>query len=240
MIRINKYLSDAGYCSRREADRLIEAGRVRVDGRRALAGEKVPQDAQVMVDGKPVAKEERKILLLFYKPVGIVCSTRKQGRDMTVTEYLDYPVRIYPAGRLDKDSEGLLLLTNEGELVDRMMRARNAHEKEYLVTVDRPVNETFLKGMRSGVPILDTITRKCRVEQTGKKSFRIVLTQGLNRQIRRMCEYFGYRVISLKRIRILNLTLGSLKPGEWREITPVERRELERILNGGSDEDRKE
>lgn len=240
MIRINKYLSDAGYCSRREADRLIEAGRVRVDGRRVLAGEKVPQDAQVMVDGKPVAKEERKILLLFYKPVGIVCSTRKQGRDMTVTEYLDYPVRIYPAGRLDKDSEGLLLLTNEGELVDRMMRARNAHEKEYLVTVDRPVNETFLKGMRSGVPILDTITRKCRVEQTGKKSFRIVLTQGLNRQIRRMCEYFGYRVISLKRIRILNLTLGSLKPGEWREITPVERKELERILNGGSDEDRKE
>lgn len=240
MIRINKYLSDAGYCSRREADRLIEAGRVRVDGRRALAGEKVPQDAQVLVDGKPVAKEERKILLLFYKPVGIVCSTRKQGRDMTVTEYLDYPVRIYPAGRLDKDSEGLLLLTNEGELVDRMMRARNAHEKEYLVTVDRPVNETFLKGMRSGVPILDTITRKCRVEQTGKKSFRIVLTQGLNRQIRRMCEYFGYRVISLKRIRILNLTLGSLKSGEWREITPVERKELERILNGGSDEDRKE
>lgn len=240
MIRINKYLSDAGYCSRREADRLIEAGRVRVDGRRALAGEKVPQDAQVLVDGKPVVKEERKILLLFYKPVGIVCSTRKQGRDMTVTEYLDYPARIYPAGRLDKDSEGLLLLTNEGELVDRMMRARNAHEKEYLVTVDRPVNEIFLKGMRSGVPILDTITRKCRVEQTGKKSFRIVLTQGLNRQIRRMCEYFGYRVISLKRIRILNLTLGSLKPGEWREITPVERRELERILNGGSNEDRKE
>ena len=240
MIRINKYLSDAGYCSRREADRLIEAGRVRVDGRRALAGEKVPQDAQVLVDGKPVVKEERKILLLFYKPVGIVCSTRKQGRDMTVTEYLDYPARIYPAGRLDKDSEGLLLLTNEGELVDRMMRARNAHEKEYLVTVDRPVNEIFLKGMRSGVPILDTITRKCRVEQTGKKSFRIVLTQGLNRQIRRMCEYFGYRVISLKRIRILNLTLGSLKPGEWRAITPVERRELERILNGGSNEDRKE
>lgn len=229
-IRINKYLSEAGFCSRREADRLVEAGRVTADGRVVLPGEKVAEGTCVCVDGKPVGREERKVLLLFYKPRGIVCSTKKQRDETTVTEYLSYPVRVYPVGRLDKESEGLLLLTNQGDLVNRIMRAGNYHEKEYQVRVDRPVDEAFLDGMRRGVPILDTVTRPCTVEKTGRNSFRIILTQGLNRQIRRMCEYFGYQVTSLKRVRIMNLTLKGLRPGEYREITAAEYQELEKNL----------
>lgn len=230
LIRINKYLSEAGYCSRREADRLIGAGRVTADGRMVLAGEKVPETARVCVDGKAVGREEKKVLLLFYKPRGIVCSTRKQRDETTVMEYLSYPVRVYPVGRLDKESEGLLLLTNQGDLVNRILRAGNYHEKEYLVRVDRPVDEAFLIGMRGGVPILDTVTRPCTVEKTGRNSFRIILTQGLNRQIRRMCEYFGYQVTSLKRVRIMNLTLDGLYTGEYREITAAEYQTLEEQL----------
>ena len=214
MIRINKYLSSAGVCSRRDADRLTDSGRITVDGKAVSTGEKIPCGAKVFLDGKPVQTEKEKILLLFYKPRGIVCSTKKQRQETTVTEYLDYPVRIYPIGRLDRESEGLLLLTNQGDLVNRIMRAGNYHEKEYLVTVDRPVTEDVLKKMSRGVPILDTVTRPCRIERTGKKSFRIILTQGLNRQIRRMCEYFGYQVKELKRIRIMNLTLDGQKTGE--------------------------
>ena len=235
-IRINKYLSNAGVCSRRDADQLTDAGRITMDGIIIKTGERIPADAVICLDGKPVTKEERKVLLLFYKPRGIVCSTRKQRNETTVTEYLNYPLRIYPVGRLDKDSEGLLFLTNQGDLVNRIMRAGNYHEKEYLVTVNRDVTEDFLKGMRNGVPILDTVTRPCTVKKTGKRSFEIILTQGLNRQIRRMCEYFGYQVQTLKRVRIMNLTLDGLNTGEYREIRREEWKELEERLRNSSSE----
>ena len=235
-IRINKYLSEAGVCSRREADRLIAEGRITVDGHVALPGEKLLPGSLVYVDGKAVKKEEKKVLLLFYKPRGLVCSTKKQRQETTVTEFLNYPIRIYPIGRLDKESEGLLLLTNQGDLVNKIMRAGNYHEKEYLVTVDKPVDQEFMKKMASGVPILDTVTLPCRVRRTGERSFNIVLVQGLNRQIRRMCEYFGYRVISLKRVRIMNLTLDGLHEGGYREITEKEWKNLEQAIAASSSE----
>ncbi|MDD7219834.1 MAG: pseudouridine synthase [Clostridia bacterium] len=229
-IRINKYLSDTGICSRREADRLIEDGRVTVGNVKAVNGQKILPGERVFVDGRLVEKTDRKVLLLFNKPPGIVCSTRQQREEMTVTDFIHYPIRIYPVGRLDKDSEGLLLMTNEGDLVNRIMRAGNFHEKEYLVKVDRPVDNNFIRKMASGVPILNTVTRPCTVEQTGKYSFRIILTQGLNRQIRRMCQYLGYNVCSLKRIRIMNLTLDGIKEGQYREITEKEWKELQKML----------
>ena len=235
-IRINKYLSDAGVCSRREADRMIEAGRVSANGHQVQPGEKISPDAEVFVDGAKVVPQQKEVLLLFYKPRGIVCSTRQQREETTVTRYLDYPIRIYPVGRLDKESEGLLLMTNQGDLVNRIMRAGNRHEKEYLVTVDHPVTEEFLRGMAGGVPILDTVTRPCTVEAIGHKSFRIILTQGLNRQIRRMCEYFGYHVTNLKRVRIMNLTLEGIPEGGYREINREEWKTLSRMLEGSSGE----
>ena len=235
-IRINKFLSDAGVCSRREADRLTEEGRVTVNGETASTGMKISPEDRICIDGKPVTIQKKKILLLFNKPRGIVCSTKQQREEMTVTEYLDYPVRIYPVGRLDKESQGLLLLTNEGSLVNRIMKAGNYHEKEYQVTVNRPVTPEFIRGMSGGVPILDTVTRPCQVIKTGKNSFRIILTQGLNRQIRRMCEYFGYKVVTLKRVRIMNLTLDGLEEGKYREITPAERKKLEEMLSSGKSE----
>ena len=229
-IRINKYLSDTGICSRREADRLIEDGRVTVGNVKAVNGQKILPGERVFVDGRLVEKTDRKVLLLFNKPPGIVCSTRQQREEMTVTDFIHYPIRIYPVGRLDKDSEGLLLMTNEGDLVNRIMRAGNFHEKEYLVKVDRPVDNNFIRKMASDIPILNTVTRPCTVEQTGKYSFRIILTQGLNRQIRRMCQYLGYNVCSLKRIRIMNLTLDGIKEGQYREITEKEWKELQKML----------
>ena len=235
-IRINKYLSDAGVCSRREADRLTEAGRVTVRGTVVSTGEKIFPDEEICIDGKPIKKQEKKILLLFHKPRGIVCSTKQQRNEMTVTEYLNYPVRIYPVGRLDKESEGLLLLTNQGDLVNRIMKAGNYHEKEYCVTVNKPVTEAFIQGMSSGVPILGTVTRPCKVIKTGKNSFRIILTQGLNRQIRRMCRYLGYEVQKLKRIRIMNLTLDGIREGEYREITAQEWEELNHLLESSTSE----
>ena len=235
-IRINKYLSSAGVCSRRDADRYTDAGRVTIDGRVVATGERISPDAQVRVDGVPIHREDKQVLLLFYKPRGVVCSTKKQRNEITVTEYLDYPVRIYPVGRLDKDSEGLLLLTNQGDLVNRIMRAGNYHEKEYLVTLNKEVTADFIRGMSGGVPILDTVTRKCKVEKTGKYTFRIILTQGLNRQIRRMCTYFGCEVEALKRVRIMNLSLDGLAPGAYRELTALEREELERRLKDSSSE----
>ena len=235
-IRINKYLSDAGVCSRREADRLTEAGRVTVRGTVVSTGEKIFPDEEICIDGKPIKKQEKKILLLFHKPRGIVCSTKQQRNEMTVTEYLNYPVRIYPVGRLDKESEGLLLLTNQGDLVNRIMKAGNYHEKEYCVTVNKPVTEAFIQGMSSGVPILGTVTRPCKVIKTGKNSFRIILTQGLNRQIRRMCEYFGYKVTTLKRVRIMNLHIDGLEAGKHREIRPEERKQLEEMLSSAKTE----
>ena len=239
-IRINKYLSNAGVCSRRDADQLTDAGRVTLDGVVIKTGERITADAEVCLDGHPITRENKKVLLLFYKPRGIVCSTKKQRNETTVTEYLNYPLRVYPVGRLDKDSEGLLLLTNQGDLVNRIMRAGNYHEKEYLVTVNKEITEDFLKGMRGGVPILDTVTRPCTVKKTGRRSFQIILTQGLNRQIRRMCEYFGYQVQTLKRVRIMNLTLDGLDPGEYREIRKEEWKELEKRIRNSSSETIKE
>lgn len=227
--RLNKYLSEAGICSRREADRLIENGQVFVDGSQAVPGQKVTSQNKITLNGKPVGKTQEKILLLFNKPKGIVCTAEKRERNNLI-DYLNYPVRVTYAGRLDKDSEGLLLLTNDGDLIDKMMRARNHHEKEYIVTVNKPLTDAFLKGMAEGVPILDTVTRPCEVTKISKNTFRIILTQGLNRQIRRMCEYFDYKVIQLKRVRIMNLQLGSLPTGKTRPLTDQETRELYRQL----------
>ena len=228
-IRINKFLSDAGVCSRREADRQIEQGNVLIDGRQALMGDRVKPGQQVVYCEKIVKKEEEKVILLVNKPVGVVCTAQKREKN-NIIDFLDYPKRVYPVGRLDKDSCGLLLMTNQGDLVNKIMRAKNRHEKEYVVTVDKPVTPEFITGMASGVPLkeLDTITRKCVVKKTGDRTFHIILTQGLNRQIRRMCEYFGYRVIDLCRIRIMNLELGDLKPGTYRNITENELKELEK------------
>ena len=229
-IRLNKYLSESGICSRREADRLIEAGKVLVDGSVAVMGMKIVPGQRVVCDGIPVGEKDRPVLLAVNKPRGIVCTTSEKDRAENIVEFLNYPIRIYPVGRLDKESEGLLLMTNQGELMDRILRARNGHEKEYRVTVDRPSTEAFLRRMGSGVPILDTVTRPCEVKRLGEQEFGIILTQGLNRQIRRMCEALGYRVTRLCRIRIMNLTLGSLKSGEYREVSGTELTELKRLL----------
>ena len=226
-VRINKYLSEAGVCSRRGADRLIEEGRVSVNGTLAFLGSVVNKEDEVRVDGNLVKAIAKKVLIAFNKPRGIVCTTADpKSKDMNIIEYINYPERIFPVGRLDKDSEGLILLSNDGDLSNKIMKARNFHEKEYEVEVDKPFDDDFLKRMSEGVPILDTITRKCTLKRTGKTSFNIILTQGLNRQIRRMCEYFGYKVVSLKRIRIMNIKLGNLKSGTYRNITDKEYEEL--------------
>ena len=229
-IRLNKYLSDAGICSRREADKLIERGKVLVDGELAFVGMKVLEEQNILVNGKKVQKEEEFILLAVNKPVGVVCTTTTKFKEKTIVQLVRYPKRIYPIGRLDKSSQGLILMTNQGEIADKILRGSNYHEKEYSVTVDREIIPDFLEQMRNGVPILNTITRKCEVKQTGKKSFSIILTQGLNRQIRRMCEYCGYRVVKLKRVRIMNILLGDLKEGEYRDVTEEERKELLRLI----------
>ena len=235
-IRINKYLSEAGICSRREADRMIEEGRITVNGKKAESGQKVSLEDEVCADNIPVYKNEIKVLLLFNKPRGIVCSTKQQFDETTVTDYLDYPLRVYPVGRLDKESQGLLLLTNEGYLVNKIMRAGNYHEKEYFVTVNKPVDREFVRRMSKGVPVLDTVTSPCRVVQTGECSFRIILTQGLNRQIRRMCEALGYEVKELRRVRIMNIELGNLKPGEYRKVTEQELNELYELIRDSKSE----
>ena len=228
-------MSDAGVCSRRQADRLVEEGRIMVDGRTAVLGQQMEEGQKITLDGKEIVPVRRKVLLAFNKPKGIVCTTEKREKDNMI-DYLDYPERIYPVGRLDKDSEGLILLTNDGQLMDEILRARNFHEKEYEVRVDRPVTREFLKKMSSGVEILDTVTRPCQVRQTGTCSFRIILTQGLNRQIRRMCEALGYRVRHLRRYRIMNIRLGDLETGKYRELTPEEYRELVRLTQKGGKE----
>lgn len=236
-VRLNKYLSDAGICSRREADRLIESGKVRVDGVRATCGMKVRLGQRVTVGKKTVNSRNELVALAVNKPVGVVCTEDMRTKN-NIIRFLKYPVRVTYAGRLDKDSEGLLLMTNNGDLINQMMRARNYHEKEYKVTVNKPVTEEFLRGMASGVRIvdkekgLDEVTRPCRVEQIGKYKFRIVLTQGLNRQIRRMSEAFGYQVTELIRVRIMNIELGNLKTGTYRELTEEELKGLYRELGG--------
>ena len=230
-MRINKYLSEAGVCSRREADRLIEEGRVTINGILALLGSILSEGDEVRVDGSLIKGNTKKVLIAFNKPKGIVCTTADpRSKDKNIVEYINHPERIFPVGRLDKDSEGLILLSNDGDLSNRIMKARNYHEKEYEVEVDKPFDDEFLKKMSEGVPILDAVTRKCKLKRTGKTSFNIVLTQGLNRQIRRMCEYFGYRVVKLKRIRIMNIKLDNLKSGTYRNITKAEYNELIRGL----------
>ncbi len=236
-VRINKFLSEAGICSRREADRRIENGEITINDRTAVAGDRVLPEDVVCVNGRPVQKEEEMILLVLNKPVGVVCTTEKMEKN-NVVDFLNYPKRVYPIGRLDKDSEGLLLLTNNGEIVNKIMRAGNMHEKEYIVTLNKPVSESFVRGMAGGVPLveLDTTTRKCKVEKIGNRKIRIVLTQGLNRQIRRMSEYFGYRVEKLERIRIMNIRLGDLKPGEYRKVTEEEYEKLLKMIRTSSNE----
>lgn len=238
-IRINKYLSEAGICSRREADRQIEAGMVAIDGVIADRGARVMPGQTVFYQGKEVKKEDENILLAFHKPAGIVCTTEKREKN-NVIDYIKYPKRIYPIGRLDKDSEGLLLLTNNGDIVNKMMRAGNRHEKEYIVTVNKSLTDSFLRGLAGGVPLaeLNTTTRKCKVERLGRKQFSIILTQGLNRQIRRMCEYFGYRVEKLVRVRIMNIELADLEIGAYRSVTEKEYKELLALLKDSRNEPR--
>ena len=231
MIRLNKYLSEAGVCSRREADRLIESGIVTVDGKTAAPGMKVEDGQEIRVGKKVVKSKTEKTVLAVYKPAGIVCTEDKREKK-NIIRFLNYPVRITYAGRLDKDSEGLLIMTNDGDLINGMMRARYAHEKEYKVRVNKEVTSEFIEKMSRGVHIrdkeknLDAVTRPCTVKKTGKYTFSIILTQGLNRQIRRMCEALGYKVDVLKRIRIMNVELGDLKPGQVRELTEQELKEL--------------
>lgn len=221
-IRLNKYISSTGYCSRREADALIESGRVSVNGRIGVLGDKVTDQDQITVNGKPLRPSSKApVYLALHKPVGITCTTERHIRG-NVIDFIGYPERIFPIGRLDKDSEGLLFLTSDGDIVNKILRAGNQHEKEYIVTVDRPVTDTFVRRMAKGVPILSTTTLPCKVNKEGPYVFRIILTQGLNRQIRRMCSQLGYTVKRLKRIRIMNVTLDGLPLGKWRLLTPTE------------------
>ena len=227
-VRLNKYMADCGLCSRREADRLIEAGKVKVNGITAEMGQRVTDNDTVEVDGKVLKRNDDTILLIFNKPPGITCTTSKED-ETNVVDYIDYPKRIYPIGRLDKYSEGLLLMTNRGDLVNGIMRSRYDHEKEYIVTVDRPVDDIFLQKMSSGVYLkeLDVTTKPCKCQKVARNKFRMVITQGLNRQIRRMCEEMGCRVMKLKRVRILDIELGDLPTGEYRNAT---RKELESVM----------
>ncbi len=227
-MRLNKYLSETGMCSRREADAWIASGRVSINGKRAELGTQVTEADEVRVDNRVVGgarKKKKKIYICLNKPVGITCTTEHGVRD-NIVDFIGHEERIFPIGRLDKESEGLILLTNNGDIVNDILRSENNHEKEYVVTVDKPVTDAFLAGMRSGVRILDTKTKPCKVSRLGKYDFRIILTQGLNRQIRRMCEVFGYDVKRLQRIRIVNIKLGGLKVGRWRNLTESELRGL--------------
>lgn len=234
-VRLNKYLSEAGICSRREADRMIEAGRVMVDGEAAQMGMRVSRAQKVFVDGSEVSPEEEMILLAVNKPVGVVCTTDERWGDVTVENMLNYPKRIFSIGRLDKNSQGLLLMTNNGDILNKIMRAGNYHEKEYEVTIDCPVTPDFLKRMAAGgIPVQEQLTRPCKVKQLGSHEFSIILTQGLNRQIRRMCQYLGCQVIKLKRVRIMNIRLGRLKEGAYRELTRQELSELDDMLKNSS------
>lgn len=229
-IRINKYLSEVGYCSRREADRLLEQGRITINGLQPELGTKVSDEDEIKVDGQRIREpQEQPVYIAFNKPIGIVCTTDTKREKNNIIDYIRHPKRIFPIGRLDKPSEGLILLTSDGDIVNKILRARNNHEKEYLVRVNKPITPQFLEKMRNGVPILGTITRKCEVEKIDEMQFRIVLTQGLNRQIRRMCEYLGYEVKKLKRLRIMNIYLD-LPVGQWRDLTEKELTELQRLL----------
>lgn len=233
LTRINKFLSETGFCSRREADKLIEQGRVTINGIVPEMGTKISPNDEVRVNGKLVReKREKRIYLAFHKPPGIECTTNLEVRD-NIVDYINYPERIFPIGRLDKASEGLIFMTNDGDIVNKILRARNNHEKEYIVTVNRPITDRFIERMANGIPILDTVTRKCKVEQISKYVFRIILTQGLNRQIRRMCEFLDYEVTALKRTRIINISLD-IPLGRYRDLTEVEINELNKLIEPSS------
>tara|TARA_Y100000768_G_scaffold310079_1_gene244433 strand:+ start:929 stop:1654 length:726 start_codon:yes stop_codon:yes gene_type:complete len=227
--RINKYFSEIGYCSRRSADKLIEEGRILINGRAAKIGQKIRKNDKIEVDGKLLKiKKNKEIFIAFNKPKGIVCTTDTRVEKNNIIDFINYPSRIFPIGRLDKASEGLILLTNVGDIVNKILRARNKHEKEYMVTVNIPITKEFILKMGGGIPILETVTRKCFVKQTHKKQFKIILTQGLNRQIRRMCEYLGYRVVKLKRIRIMDIKLDT-ESGKYRYLNEVEIKSLKKL-----------
>lgn len=231
--RLNKFIGETGYCSRREADKLIEEGRVTINGVVPEMGTKVSPTDEVRIDGKLIVEQrEKPVYLAFNKPVGIECTTNLDVRN-NIVDYINYPKRIFPIGRLDKASEGLIFMTNDGDIVNKILRARNNHEKEYIVTVNRPITDRFIEKMGNGVPILDTVTRKCKVEQVSKYIFKIILTQGLNRQIRRMCEYLGYDVTALKRTRIINISLD-VPVGRYRDLTDFEIRELNQLIEPSS------
>lgn len=233
--RINKYLSEVGYCSRREADKLIIDGRVTINGKVPDMGTKVTPDDEVRVDGELISepKKKRQVYIAFNKPVGIVCTTDTKSERYNIIDFINFPKRIFPIGRLDKLSEGLIFLTSDGDIVNKILRAGNNHEKEYIVTVNKPITKEFVARMSKGVPVLETITRKCHVEQISKNTFKIILIQGLNRQIRRMCEYLGYEVTKLKRIRIMNIPLD-LPVGKWRLLTEKELNEINRLVSTSS------
>lgn len=229
--RINKYLSEVGYCSRRAADKLIDQGRVTINGKIPEMGTKIVPTDEVRVDGELISEsKEDFVYLAFNKPVGIVCTTDTRVEKDNIIDYINYPKRIFPIGRLDKPSEGLIFLTNDGDIVNKILRARNHHEKEYIVKVDNIITDDFIHQMSNGIPILDTITRKCKVEKLGKYEFKIILTQGLNRQIRRMTEYLGYNVVKLKRVRIMNISLD-MPVGTYREFTKEELKEINRLVS---------
>ena len=230
-IRINKYVSQCGYCSRREADRLLLQGKIYINGNVASMGDRVQAGDAVIIDGKAITPAEKEIIIAFHKPAGIVCTTSKKEKQ-NVIDYLHLEERVYPVGRLVKNSTGLLLLTNNGQLMDDILRGSHYHEKEYIVTVDKAIPPAIYEAMEQGVPILNTMTRPCRITHRCERRFHIILTQGLNRQIRRMCEYFGYRVRTLKRIRIMNIELGNLPEGKWRYLTETEIRKLKQLAAG--------
>lgn len=228
--RINKYLSEAGYCSRRAADKLIDQGRVTINGKVPEMGTKISEGDQVHVDGTLIEPaQEKPIYIALNKPIGIVCTTDTRVEKDNIIDFINYPKRIFPIGRLDKPSEGLIFLTNDGDIVNKILRARNNHEKEYIVTVDKPITPSFIQQMSNGIPILDTVTRSCEVEKLSRFTFKIILTQGLNRQIRRMCQYLGYEVTKLKRTRIMNVSLDT-PTGEWRYLTHQEITEINRLV----------
>ena len=232
--RINKYLSEVGFCSRREADKLLEQGRITINGKKPELGTKVSDADEICVDGKNIKKtEEKHVYIAFNKPIGIVCTTDTKREKNNIIDYINHPKRIFPIGRLDKPSEGLILLTSDGDIVNKILRARNNHEKEYIVTVNKPITDRFIDRMANGIPILETITKKCKVEQISKYVFRIILTQGLNRQIRRMCEYLDYEVTALKRTRIINISLD-VQEGKYRNLTDAEITELNRLIEPSS------
>ena len=230
-IRLNKAISDSGFCSRRQADGLIEKGKVTINGQVAGLGDRVLPEDEILVDGQPIRAKDALVYLMLNKPKGITCTTDRRVKG-NVVDFIGHKERIFHIGRLDKPSEGLLLMTNDGDIVNKILRAGNKHEKEYIVWVDRPINEQFIERMAGGLPILDTVTKKCHVERVSRNCFKIVLVQGLNRQIRRMCEYLGYKVTRLKRIRIMNLELGRLPVGKWRDLSKAELENLLKDLDG--------